>query len=95
VLLRLDSISVNPATMERARALPTLKVVRGSRFGGCGGRPDNFLGKVEYWRLLLLPVTAYSLVDGIVVPGLMAEQTVMVTRLPDRRMESTTVSCDA
>ena len=57
-------------------------------------QPDNFLGKVEYWRLLLLPVTAYSLVDGI-VPGLMAEQTVMVTRLPDRRMESTTVSCDA
>jgi len=29
--------------MERARARPTLRVVRGSRLGGCGGLP----GKIQ------------------------------------------------
>lgn len=36
-------ISAKATTMERARARPTLRVVRGSRLGGCGGLP----GKIQ------------------------------------------------
>ena len=46
------SIAAKLATIDRARALPTLNVVLGSRFGGGGGWMDirfgNFLGNVEY-----------------------------------------------
>ena len=46
------SMAAKLATIDRARALPTLKVVLGSRFGGGGGWMDvrfgNFLGNVEY-----------------------------------------------
>lgn len=84
----------SPATIDFARARPTLRVVRGSRRGGAGAGnlpgPLMRRGKVEHWRVLFMAgllLTRFSFV-GIV-------STVSVTTLLDVRMSSTTCSWDA
>lgn len=83
-----------PATIDFARALPTLKVVLGSRRGGAGA--GNFpgplmrRGNVKHCRALLMAgllFTRFSFVGSVT--------TVSETTLLEFRIISTTCSCDA
>ena len=92
-------IAAKFATIDLALALPTLRVVLGSLFGGGGGwtidRPWNFRGKVDaYWR-----DWEFAAVDG--EPGFGGSfpagesdtvTTVRETRSPDFRIRLTTFS---
>lgn len=90
-----------PATIDLARARPTLSVVFGSRRGGtgAGNLPPTgiFRGNVANWRAdggvpkpcCCMRCCCWKLFGNV------CDTTVMVTSAPELRIKSTTSSCDA